>query len=164
MNSYDFLKGVIAPVLKHMDMDSPDARKLILGTAMAESNLEYLYQIGGGPALGLFQMEPTTHEDIWLNYLTHRKDIQMKLVDLCYPAKIGNGPEQLIGNHCYAAAMARIHYWRHSDPLPDNPHDLTLYWKRLYNTPGGRGDPNQKYLHFVRACDTVKEYEREEQV
>src|SRR5258708_26545125 len=29
-------------------------------------------QLGGGPAVGLFQMEPTTHDDCWTNFLNFR--------------------------------------------------------------------------------------------
>src|SRR5260221_162978 len=46
--------------------------ELLLGTALQESGLTYRVQLGGGPARGLFQMEPNTHDDIWDNFLKYR--------------------------------------------------------------------------------------------
>jgi hypothetical protein len=49
---------------------------LLLGTALTESgDMHYLHQLGNGPALGVYQMEPTTHEDIYDNYLKYKKEL-----------------------------------------------------------------------------------------
>jgi hypothetical protein len=53
---------VIYPALNKMGMWSEAAGELVLGTAIVESNHTYLKQHGDGPALGLWQVEPATHD------------------------------------------------------------------------------------------------------
>ena len=71
-----FCEYVIQPALESIGMYSEPAEQLLLGTACAESNLgTYLHQVGG-PALGVFQIEPATHTDIWENYLLYRGELR----------------------------------------------------------------------------------------
>lgn len=128
---------VIVPALEVLELHSPAAVELVLGTALQESGLKYLQQLGGGPALGFFQMEPATHDDIWANYLEYRPQLRQKLESLSrHRAAIA-----LTSDLWYAAAMCRIHYLRDSEPLPgagDCPGQART-WKRVYNTPQGAG-------------------------
>ena len=64
MNPTQFLKYVITPTLADLDMYSPAAAMLLLGTAVTESNLEYLRQLPDGPALSVYQIEPATARDV----------------------------------------------------------------------------------------------------
>ena len=65
MNAKDLREDVVRPVLKVMDKWSEAAENLVLGTAAKESAMgQDLRQRGGGPALGIYQMEPATHT--WL--------------------------------------------------------------------------------------------------
>ena len=59
---------VIKPLPKKLNLWSPSAEELVLGTAIVESGLTYLKQHGDGPALGLWQVEPPTHEDLYTNF------------------------------------------------------------------------------------------------
>lgn len=45
----------------------------------------------------------------------------------------------------FATAMARIHYWRVPEPLPDadDIDGLARYWKQHYNAPLGHGTAEQ---------------------
>ena len=43
-----------------------------MGTITQESRATYVKQLGNGPALGLAQMEPATHDDIWINFLKYK--------------------------------------------------------------------------------------------
>ena len=72
----EFRESVIKPTLEKMGLWSESAESLILGTAIQESRLKYRKQIGGGPALGLFQMEPFTHDSIRNDYLDYRKELK----------------------------------------------------------------------------------------
>lgn len=134
-----FLEEVIRPVLDHLDMGGKASEQLLLGTALIESNLSYLKQIRG-PALGLFQMEPATHNDIWRNYLAHQEGAEEKIMDFLI-ARQGSLLFQLTGNMFYAVAMCRIHYRRVPEALPDagDVNGLAWYWKQHYNTPLGAG-------------------------
>lgn len=57
---------VIRPTLEKIELWSEAAENLLLGTTAQESHMgTYIKQVGKGPALGIYQMEPATHKDIW---------------------------------------------------------------------------------------------------
>jgi hypothetical protein len=141
MNAQHLLEHVIDPALRRVRLYSPAAALLLLGTAITESELTWLRQHNGGPARGLWQMEPATHDDIWRNYLRYRVDLHDRVIDCMTEAE--DGHQQLVSNLTYAAVMARLVYWRHEDPLPaaDDVDAQARYWKRHYNTTRGAGRP-----------------------
>lgn len=124
---------------------SPAAVQLLMGTAIQESNLTFLHQLGGGPAIGLFQMEPATHEDIWTNFLAYRDNLASKILkgDIALTAK----PEEMAWNLRYAAVMCRVHYFRRPEALPDfnDIHGQAAMWKQHYNSYLGAGT-EEEYL------------------
>lgn len=127
---------IIIPVLKNIDLYSEAAVNLLLGTAAQESALgTYLVQING-TAKGLYQMEPETYYDIILWLRGHGE-----FAKLTENYRIPMNADQLIGNHWLATAYARLKYYRYPQPLPDKNDKLGLarYWKRVYNTPLGKG-------------------------
>ena len=140
-----FVDNVIVPTLMHMNLHSKSAVQLLLGTALVESRLTYLRQLENGPARGLFQMEPATHDDIWNNYLKYKPGYQEKVEQLLAPEP--NKIAQLATNLMYSAAMTRLHYRRVRAPLPDADDipAMAFYWKQYYNTPLGAGKP----AHFI---------------
>ena len=152
MERNQLLSEIIVPTLKYLEMDSPASRNLLLGTAAQESHMgKYIRQIKG-PALGIYQMEPATHDDIWENYLAYRPSLVKKLNQLLCPGF--DNVEQLIWNLKYATAMARIHYRRVPKPLPEPEAigELALYWKAFYNTFEGKGtvvEFKHNYQRFV---------------
>jgi hypothetical protein len=146
---------IVIPVLKQMSIPySEEAAELLLMTCAHESNGgEYIKQIEG-PALGIYQMEPSTHDDIWENYLAFNPKLKREAANLFVNPTIG--AEEMIGNMYYATAMARIHYWRVAEALPvlDNSQveleydflvELAHYAKDHYNTHLGKATP-EKYL------------------
>lgn len=137
-----FRELILQPALTVIGIHSPAAEELVLGTALQESRLQYIKQLGNGPALGFFQMEPATHEDIWKNYLAYHDDMAEKAKSLAAPTTAAHpSPNEMIGNLWYAAAMCRIHYRRVPDALPaagDVP-GMAAYWKEFYNTYLGAG-------------------------
>jgi hypothetical protein len=141
-----FLANVITPTLELIDLWSPAAEELLLGTAIMESHLTYRRQFGNGPARGLFQMEPATHDDIWNNFLKFKPTFA-KAVSALLSKASANKLTELEINDRYACAMARMHYRRKSEPLPaaGDVQAMATYWKRHYNTVLGAGDP-QDYV------------------
>jgi hypothetical protein len=139
---------IIIPALQVIELHSDAAVELVLGTCIQESHLQYLKQLGGGPAVGVIQMEPNTHEDIWDNYLAYQSELSGKVLSLAAPnGGVHPRSNELIGNLWYACAMCRIHYRRVSDPLPGQGEyeDQAAYWKEFYNTPMGSGT-EEEYL------------------
>lgn len=146
MNKDQLMDYVIIPALTSIKAFTPASANLVFGTACVESNCgEYIHQING-PALGIFQMEPATHDDIWNNFIKHRKILEGNLMNACNFSKYPVSRE-LITNLRYAAIMCRIHYLRVPEALP--PHDdvekMAIYWKKYYNTNQGKG----KVEHFI---------------
>jgi hypothetical protein len=136
-----------------MDMWSQAAENLVVGTALQESNLMWLHQIGDGPALGFFQIEPATHSDLWSNYIQHRPKLMQIMHELITPGV--DRERQLITNIAYATAVCRLIYYRRPEPLPE-PEDidgLASYWKQHYNTVLGKGTAAEwsvKYREFAQ--------------
>jgi len=150
INVRQFRKFVVRPVLQALDLWSGDAEELVLATAAHESGLTYLKQIGGGPALGVCQMEPDTQADIWDNYLKYQPVKAGALKALFGPAA-GNS-RHLTWNLGYAVAMCRLHYCRVKAPLPrasDLPA-IAAYWKAHYNTPLGAGTVDEFVQNYKR--------------
>lgn len=144
INAIHLRDYVIRPVLQHLAPEIPyslAAEQLLLGTAAQESHGEYLHQLGKGPAVGLWQMEPFTHDDLWRTTLTN-KALAAKIQQLELSNFLGNDDaKEMAGNLYYACGMARVFYRRIRAPLPSagNVADMAYYWKRYYNTIHGKG-------------------------
>lgn len=150
------LSYIIRPALKELDLHSEAAERLLLGTACAESDCgRWLRQVGEGPALGIFQMEPATHLDCWVNFLQYRPDLAKKIVRFTrYIWPECPEPREMIGNLVYATAMARVKYLRDPAPIPGTLEEQAVYWKSVYNTEQGAGTVEKyirKWRQFVPA-------------
>lgn len=144
------LKYIIRPVLKDIDLWSVEAEQLLLGTACKESECgRWLKQLGNGPAVGIYQMEPATHDDIWRNYLPGRA-IKYKISDFAFNA--GLDADEMLGNLFYATAMCRVHYLRVPEAIPIGLRKQAEYWKKYYNTETGLGTIDEyvkAWVNFV---------------
>lgn len=128
------------------------AKRLVLATALHESKGGYyLKQLGGGPALGIFQMEPLTMLDT-IRYANEHvvqpvpRKTYGRMVE--YIAGIDLLADtvtlelHLEGNLLFAILMCRLRYWLEEPPLPaaNDIRGLAQYWKLHYNTPAGAGN------------------------
>ena len=143
------LSMVIRPALTKINLWSRSAEELVLGTSIVESGLTYLKQHGECPALGLWQVEPATHEDLYTNYLHYRQDLGSKLMELRAP-NLSMG-ENLAANLMYGAAVCRLCYYRKPNALPAAGaiEGQGAFWKQHYNTPFGAGTVS-KYVYKVQ--------------
>ncbi|MFT8419389.1 MAG: hypothetical protein ABF636_11265 [Acetobacter sp.] len=148
-----FKAVLVRPVLALPGLGGNAAVNLLTGTALVESGLVWLRQNGGGPALGLWQMEPATHDDCWRNFLAFRPDLAAT-IRLLGGAGCGVGrADLLVGNLAYACAMARIVYARAPQalPAPTESVGLSAYHKQFYNTPLGAADSRRNVALFAQA-------------
>jgi hypothetical protein len=152
------LRDLIREVLMDIGLHSDAAEDLIIGTFAQESHLgKYIKQIGRGPALGVGQMEPATHNDIWNNYLKYKTKRSwfkaMKEKYVVMPIDGGTpDPQQLKWSLGYMVCMTRVHYLRVSERLP-NEGDLAgyaRYWKKYYNSYLGAGTPEEFLNNWSR--------------
>ncbi len=138
------LRQIIRCTLTALDMYSPAAEELLIGTAAHESHLgHWLMQYPAGPARGLYQMEPVTEDDVWQNYLYYRperSELLTRLTGVVRPSILN-----LQFNPIYATAMARLHYRRIKEPLPaaDDIDGLAHYWDKHWNRNPDKGFPRQ---------------------
>lgn len=131
-------------LLGHADIDEC---ALMLGTMAVESAFQFREQLGGGPARGIFQMEPATAQDIFEHYLQYHMDHFQGLLNTWFNLSfqayfIPTIPEldyHLSTNDVFACAMARLQYVRFPEPIPDSISGYARYWKKYYNTPEGAG-------------------------
>lgn len=148
MSPYQLEKYIINPSLEYIGLgQDQSATNLLLMTAGVESELfEYVHQING-PALGGFQMEPFTHDDIWDNFINYNRHLKER-IKYCPQA------ERMVYDMRYATIMARMLYYRFDEPLPDRDdiRGLAEYYKQYYNTYEGESTVEEaidKYKELV---------------
>jgi hypothetical protein len=149
---------VVTPTLQQMGyviaaLGSPWAINQVTGTAVVESDCTYLQQLGGGPALGLFQMEPATHDDCWANYLTYNTALKARMQNIAGQAS--PSAALMVTNLAYAAAMCRIKYWRSplKSPAATDAAGCANYHKTVFNSALGAADPIANIPLFQKAID-----------
>jgi len=127
------------------------AERLLLGTAAQESHLGQM--VGNDKGLVMYQMLVSTEQDIWENFLNQpkHKALAKKIHDLGH-----------VNPWYYAAAMVRVHYWRHTKVAPDygsgQVDSMARMWKQYYNTKLGRGtvgDFKANYYKLIEGRESV---------
>lgn len=150
------LRLVIRPVCNALGWQSDVADRLLLATAAVESHCgEFLYQLPDGPAVGIYQMEPRTIEDVYHTWLTYRPEIEA-VVDGFRPRQMSRLNAVLM-DLGYATALARCHYRRRVEPLPDanNLQGLWLYYKKYFNSYSGKTTQARFLAAYDRFVDPI---------
>ena len=147
------IKEIAEHALYRLDSYSDDALALVVRTGMAESGYRALKGYGeGNPAIGFWQVEPATLNDMVTNYIKYRPHYEKNLISLGM-----NFNKDMImsvmSNMAVQAGLCRLHYRRDKDPIPswDDLEAQAKYWKRVYNTVEGRGTVE----HFIKANKDV---------
>lgn len=135
INVTDFRKYVVMPALATLEQYAAipvtkTAADLLMATAAIESGLGLeLVQEAGGPALGVFMIEPPSLHDL-LNLLKPSHKAALAILSTQESPDV-----QVITNLKYAAAICRLFYWRDPNVLPpDTVSGLWAYYKRIWNT------------------------------
>jgi len=135
--------------LKKINLFSPQAAMLVLGTACVESQCgEYIRQLGNAPALGIFQIELATYKDLMQNYLAYRPGLKAKLMALYCEGM--TAAENLTCNLMFQAAVCRLLYYRMPQVIPSDLAGMAEYWKKYYNTNKGKGTPEKFIAAYKR--------------
>lgn len=105
---------VVRPTLKHMGMWSQPAENLLLGTAARESGLGFHLKMANTQALGIYQISPKMHRNIWDRFLAPKSDLSSLVRGLASQREFLSHPHhELATNLAYATAIAWLVYWRH---------------------------------------------------
>lgn len=125
--------------------------ELLIGTACHESHCgTYLKQIQG-PALGIFQMEPATHDSIWENYLQYRERLSMAIGWLLFDqGDMQPDANEMITNLAYATIMARLQYLPVPEAVPNTLEGQAQYWDDHYNKNPDKGTPEEYIANYQR--------------
>jgi hypothetical protein len=150
-----FRSLIIEPVLSKLQLYSKEAEEILVFTCATESlGGRYLAQIKG-PALGVYQMEPKTYTDIWINYIRARNKLATLMAIHLGCNKIPETSRLVYDLH-FATAMARIHYLRCFGNLPkaDDVEGMWEYYKKNYNTEKGKAKKEEsikKYQDYIKS-------------
>lgn len=134
---YSELRYSITEWLLEWGLYSENCVELMLMIVAHESvGGKHRRQIGGGPALSLYQIEPPTHDSIWDN----SDSIKARA------AKFGikRDLSQLELNDKYATFVARHYLAMDKNPLPKTTEAMAVYCKSYWNRTG-KATP-EKYL------------------
>ena len=132
-NLIEEVLGELATLPSYPTINRKEAVELLLGTAAQESHLgKYRKQIGGGPALGIYQMEPATFDDIVKNYLSSKPVLKEKIIEVSGVTELNS--KDLVNNDRLSTCMARVHYLRVKEGIPSSLDGQARYYKKYYNT------------------------------
>jgi hypothetical protein len=138
---------IIKPALTDIHMLSDQVVSLLLFTCAVESHGgSYIKQLEG-PALGIYQMEPATYNDIWTNYIAQRQGLKLQLL-YNFQAPIMQDEQRLMYDLRYATVMAAIFYMRVEESIPKEMDFISMwdYYKKHYNTINVKADKNKAFL------------------
>lgn len=100
-----------------------------------------------GPALGIIQMEPETHEDVWKHGDSIWKNARkLKLVGVF--SKSHPPAKRLIYDLRYNIFMLRQKLFMAPGALPNNAEDMSIYLKEHWNGDG-KATPEKYYNDFI---------------
>jgi hypothetical protein len=146
----------ILPALHGLNLYSPSAERLLMGTAAVESNFSNFIQFRGGPARGMFQMEPPTFHDILDRFLSLKSHQALKAAVIVTATH--NPPTflELTTNHLFSAAMALAKYYSIHSPIPQTLEDQAEYWWMYYNGRSPHGLKPKDYIaSWKKYCEPI---------
>lgn len=155
----DIKRNVIAPIVLDLELTGDEFARvqLMAGIGNVETGYHTRYQVDG-PALGFWQVEPRTHDDLWQNWLCARPALA-EVTRSYLPTQFDDRPsaDALAISDRYAACIATLVFYRSPIPLPPrgNARAQCAAWKAGYNTAAGAGriDPQHIAL-FQEAINT----------
>src|SRR5690606_9814258 len=129
---------VIRPTLEHLGESGEQAaaaENLLLGTAAQESGLGFHLRLKRACGLGIYQITPQIHLNVWDRYLIDHPDLASLIRGLASQHEFLAHPHaELATNLSYATAIAWMIYRRTGRPLPaaDDVAGLARYWFRHF--------------------------------
>lgn len=126
---------IVVPTLEKIGLASSAAINLVCGTALVETNLEFIAQVPSHIALGFWQIESPTYVDL-LYSLSNNKILQQKILGVLHMSSFPLAYDYLAGNLYAGAIFCRLKYYFNSEKLPEANDIAALadYWGRIYNT------------------------------
>jgi len=154
-----FREYIVRPALQDINMSGSKREELLIATCAQESQGgTYIKQLDGGPALGPYQMEGKTYNDLFSGFLSAHVSLAGNIFKSNYLSQ-RPAPEAMIYNWRLATQMAAVFYMQRtaymrldSEPLPDD-HDLDQIWnyyKQHWNTKLGATTKDQFVKNYFK--------------
>ena len=140
LDKKQFQDNVLVPTLKKLNLHSEHSVRLLTMIIAHESMKGHYIVQTVGPAKGIYQMEPATHDDI-IKWLKAKKPELYKQII----AMGDNEPSamKMVTDLDYATAMARAFFLRFPEALPTgSDSQLASYAKKFWNTYKGKATPS----------------------
>ena len=126
---------------------SPTVETALIMVAAHESKMgKYRRQIGGGPARGIFQVEPKTLMDNYENFIDPRPTLARQIREITGIDE--PDLDALTWNDVYGAIHARLKLYRSPGVIPTDTPLIAEYLKRYYNSPEGAATANDYLLAY----------------
>ena len=158
MSPFTFVNIALVPGLSLLpaEMDSPQARAMVLAICLQESGLQHRRQMGDGPARSYAQFEPIGVVGVLLHPRT-----KAHADAVCRALDIPPTPASVIAAIEYSdvlcVAFTRLLLWTLPDALPPDEHAADAGWKvYLRSWRPGKPRPERWAGSFGVAWDLVK--------
>lgn len=147
MNKKQLTELVIVPTLHEIPKGySPEAVMAIQMIIAHESTGGEFIAQNGGPALGIIQMEPFTHSQVWKFGDSIQKNAELlRIVTPVLGVKNIPSPKRLIHDLRYNVFMARQKLFMAPGVLPKESGEMAHYLKKHWN---GDGKATATKYHF----------------
>lgn len=150
LDVFAFRKDILRPALKSADLWSMGAENLLLGTAIAGSNLDFVKQISGGDKVSFFTISKKRYE-VCQSYLKQygMSPLKDRILSSCF-MDIFPQHEALAWNLRLSCLIARVFYLKIKEPMPAdcNVEGMADYWLEYYNEDEKKG--RQHYIDAWR--------------
>ena len=153
LNITQFREDIVLPSLHALQMYTKEFAELLVFTCATESaGGTYVKQIHG-PAVGIFQIEPASLTDLWVNFIV-RNPSYMNLLTMNFGVHRMPMPIDLITDLKLATAICALFYKRHKvNVISTEPSDLWDIYKKYYNTELGKAEKDtslKAYSKFIK--------------
>ncbi|CAH0990848.1 hypothetical protein SIN8267_00948 [Sinobacterium norvegicum] len=110
LSAKELEQHVIRPTLEYLGVSSQSAIDQLLSSAQSESNCSLSHGANSSPdGVGLFQITPTSHREVWDKYLAFRPDLASKVRGLASQRLFLLKPDLELGsNLSYSTAIAWV--------------------------------------------------------
>ena len=144
MNKTQLTELVIIPALQEIPKGFSDAAVLAIQMIIAHESCggDYIAQMTG-PALGVIQMEPFTHDDVWKHGDSIKVNAELLGISQC----VG----QLVYDLRYNVFMARQKLFMAPGALPNDPAEMAKYLKLNWNGDG-KATPEKYHQDYCNWC------------
>lgn len=148
-----FRDNIVTPSLELIQMRSECMVELLVFTCAIESAGGTYVKQKNGPALGIYQIEPATFTDLWVNYISRKPDIVNLLSLNCNVHRMPEPHEVMWDLRIASICTALLYRYKKVTPTQKDEDYLWDLYKTHYNTPGGAAekDPSLKlYRKFIK--------------